>query len=149
MITATKIQQVLDKYAGQPLALAAKELDIDYKFFKNYLKNSYIEHTCTSAKYSKRNLYEKRKLEAFQYKGGMRCIRCGINTPIFGLYALHHRDPTQKEFQWEQMRSKTLEEIKPELDKCDVLCHNCHYIVHYEERESVKSGHISNKTRKK
>ena len=73
----------------------------------------------------------KRKYEAVQLRGG-RCERCGYNENLAAL-DFHHRDPQTKNFQID-MRSfsnTNLDTLKEELDKCDLLCANCHREVHH------------------
>lgn len=67
----------------------------------------------------------KTKLKA--YKGG-KCIVCGYNKSIRALQ-FHHLDPTQKDFGISGT-TKSFEKLKPELDKCVLLCANCHGEVH-------------------
>ena len=69
-----------------------------------------------------------------EYSGGS-CIKCGYNKCPASL-GFHHRDPSEKEF-WigglsERMNSISdlSESIKMEIDKCDLLCQNCHYLEH-------------------
>lgn len=71
------------------------------------------------------------KAQAVAYKGG-KCIDCGlVDNPC--VYDFHHRDPTIKEFSLAQssklFNSKV---VKEELDKCDLLCANCHRKRHAE-----------------
>ena len=63
--------------------------------------------------------------------GGCCCI-CGYNKCNSSL-ALHHLDPTQKEFNFGRFRAnpKNWETTVKELRKCVLLCHNCHCEVHY------------------
>jgi hypothetical protein len=66
---------------------------------------------------------------AVEYKGG-KCLRCGYSKYI-GALDFHHRDPSQKDFQLSRaLKGKVLETTKKELDKCDLLCSNCHREVH-------------------
>ena len=85
----------------------------------------------TSVMKCRRNL----KAKAVAYLGGS-CIKCGYSKCIAAL-EFHHRDPSKKDF---QIGSKgvyrRLESLKPELDKCDLLCANCHRIFHWDERNA-------------
>ena len=74
--------------------------------------------------------YISLKIKALQYKGN-KCQKCGYDDCLAAL-SFHHRDPTQKEMSWGHLRKRNLEFIKKELDKCDLLCLNCHAKEHYK-----------------
>lgn len=70
----------------------------------------------------------RRKKEAIEFKGG-KCQSCGYDK-YYGALEFHHRDPTKKEFSWNKMRLVSAKKLQAELDKCDLLCANCHREVH-------------------
>jgi hypothetical protein len=70
------------------------------------------------------------KLKAVEYLGG-KCFRCGYSKCVRAL-SFHHRDPNTKEFGIAQPTTKSWERVKAELDKCDLLCMNCHMEVEEE-----------------
>jgi hypothetical protein len=75
----------------------------------------------------------KRKLKAalVAYKGGF-CVRCGYADCQQAL-CFHHRDPAEKEFSiGEGNKIWRLEQAIKEIEKCDLLCLNCHAEVHDE-----------------
>lgn len=72
--------------------------------------------------------WTKRKLEAIEYLGGC-CIRCGYSK-YHGALEFHHRDPTNKEFEWTKTRLLNKKAMLTEIDKCDLLCANCHRELH-------------------
>lgn len=73
------------------------------------------------------------KSDCVEYKGG-KCIRCEYNKCIDAL-EFHHRDPSKKEFTISQIKGKSLDsKVKKELDKCDILCSNCHREKHFDLR---------------
>ena len=76
--------------------------------------------------------WKQRKINAVEYKGG-KCQRRGYNK-YPDVLEFHHRDPLQKEASWNKMRLWGEEKLLTELDKCDILCANCHREVHYELR---------------
>lgn len=78
---------------------------------------------------------DKRKLEMIAYKGGS-CQSCGFNRVPQAL-AFHHRDPQEKSFEVSQARI-VWEKLVPELDKCDLLCFNCHAEQHYAVATMLK-----------
>lgn len=77
-----------------------------------------------------RNVRERdRKQDAIAYKGG-KCEKCGY-CKCPGALDFHHLDPKEKDASWNKMRHWQLKKIKHELDKCQLLCKNCHAEVHY------------------
>lgn len=68
------------------------------------------------------------KQKAVEYKGGS-CIHCGFDKHYAAMH-FHHRDPSTKEYDWNKLRLKSWDKIILELDKCDLLCSNCHAIHH-------------------
>ena len=82
--------------------------------------------------YSK-NRRETLKEEAVAYKGGS-CVICGYNKYL-GSLDFHHIDPsdkTSKSFSG----GKSFKSIKDELDKCLLVCSNCHREIHGGLHES-------------
>jgi hypothetical protein len=85
------------------------------------------------------NLERLERIRAFKekcvdYKGG-ECERCGYNTCIYAL-EFHHLVPSQKDFQISRVASASFtNRVKKELDKCQLVCSNCHSEIHYNERK--------------
>lgn len=73
----------------------------------------------------------QRKIEAIEYKGN-QCIDCHlhIKDSHYAVFEFHHIDPTQKDYQWTKLRLRSINSITKELDKCVLLCANCHRIRH-------------------
>jgi hypothetical protein len=71
----------------------------------------------------------RKKIRAVEYKGG-KCQRCGYDRCVYALQ-FHHRDPDTKEFSIASATKWTWAHLKEELDKCDLLCANCHAEVEY------------------
>lgn len=73
------------------------------------------------------------KVEAILYKGG-KCNMCGLeyNTCNGSVFDFHHINPEEKDFTISQrlVRQSISEEVKQELDKCILVCANCHRIIH-------------------
>lgn len=72
------------------------------------------------------------KSKAVAYKGG-RCQDCQRSFADC-VYDFHHIDPSQKDFSisGREVRHMTWTQIKRELDKCVLLCANCHRLRHYD-----------------
>jgi len=89
-------------------------------------KNSYCKD-CQTARI--RRGRQQFKDECIAYKGG-RCESCGYDRCRDAL-DFHHRDPSAKEFKLSKHPRKVLDQtLKDELDKCSLLCSNCHREEH-------------------
>ena len=74
------------------------------------------------------------KIQMVVYKGGC-CQKCGYDKYI-GALEFHHIDPLKKDFNPSNLkRYKFDEKVKNELDKCVLLCSNCHRETHFEINE--------------
>jgi len=67
---------------------------------------------------------KKIKQMAVDYLGG-KCQQCGYKKCISAL-EFHHQDPIAKEFSIADSNTISWVKIKKELDKCELLCANCH-----------------------
>lgn len=67
------------------------------------------------------------KAKAVQYKGGS-CFLCGYNRCLRSL-EFHHLDPTAKDFTIANSGT-SWERIQSELNKCILVCSNCHGEIH-------------------
>ena len=74
------------------------------------------------------------KVMLVEYKGGC-CQRCGYKKYI-GALEFHHTDPSMKDFNPSNGGStRTYEFMKKEVDKCVLVCANCHREIHHELRK--------------
>lgn len=64
------------------------------------------------------------------YKKSRSCVRCGFDD--FRALCFHHTDPKEKEIDISTLvgMGASREHVQKEIDKCDVLCANCHMIEH-------------------
>lgn len=90
---------------------------------------------CKTCMQADRVLYSTAtKDRAINYLGG-KCADCG---GVFHrrVYDFHHVNPEEKEHTVAHMlRCQKWETVKQELDKCVLLCANCHRIRHADEDE--------------
>ena len=71
------------------------------------------------------------KKKAVEYLGG-KCYDCnGVFHP--SVYDFHHRDPNEKEDHPEKTLHRSWDKILLEIEKCDLLCSNCHIFRHHGE----------------
>lgn len=52
------------------------------------------------------------------------------NTYPYPAMHFHHRDGEMKDVSWTKLRLRSWDKIVLELDKCDLVCANCHAIIH-------------------
>lgn len=57
------------------------------------------------------------------------CAKCGENR--YYVLDFHHVEPSEKEFTISQVKIGSKERILNEIDKCIVLCANCHRAFHH------------------
>lgn len=79
----------------------------------------------------------KIKRKGIAYLGGS-CSRCGYDKSLYGL-SFHHLDPSIKTLQISSGRTRSWDNIKTELDKCILLCLNCHGEFHGNEWQIEQS----------
>jgi 5-methylcytosine-specific restriction endonuclease McrA len=84
---------------------------------------------CEIASVTARRIEKKKTLVA---DAGGQCLHCGYDG-YYGALQFHHRDPADKKFAVSgKALGKSLEELREEAAKCDLLCSNCHSEVEYE-----------------
>ena len=77
------------------------------------------------------------KKQAVKELGG-KCEICGYDKCIDAL-EFHHLDPSQKDFGISQKGyTRSWENVKKELDKCIMVCSNCHKEIHSKEHKEYK-----------
>lgn len=86
---------------------------------------------CASEAVQKRR--DKVKMLSVEYKGG-KCSICGYDKYI-GALEFHHLDSNEKDFGIsEKGYTRAWEIVKEELDKCILVCANCHRELHQDLR---------------
>lgn len=107
---------------------------------KSYQKWHYQNNKKYYYKKSKKSR-KKNRLWLRELKKNLSCKNCGENHPA--TLAFHHINPLEKYDEVSSMISSgscSRAKILAEIAKCIVLCHNCHAILHDEERENWHSG---------
>jgi hypothetical protein len=105
-----------------PRCKCNKDVTEFYKRRKKLHSSSYCR-SCSSDKTFER--MRKFKEKCVEYKGGS-CKNCGYKR-CFSALEFHHVNPEHKDFTISHMRKYSFDEITMyELDKCVLLCSNCH-----------------------
>lgn len=81
---------------------------------------------------------KKIRLKAIEHLGG-KCIKCGYKK-YPEVLEFHHRDPSKKDFNVSSKgHCRSWQRVEKEIEKCDLLCANCHREVHVEQRKLAAS----------
>lgn len=92
----------------------------------------YRRHRCVSCYTALKTAYKrKQKGELSALKRGLSCVRCGFSD--YRALQFHHRRPEEKSFAVGEAGSMAYASVLREIEKCDVLCANCHSIEHFFE----------------
>lgn len=129
----TKIREL--NRAGVGKSDIAKELGVSISTISTYVKETSIAPKPFNNKeyYAKNRAKEyakKVKKQCVDYKGGC-CSICGYNKSLAAL-EFHHLNPLIKDFEISR-NVKSFSKLKPELDKCILVCSNCHREIHEEK----------------
>jgi len=91
-----------------------------------HCKNCISRHRNSKARLCKR--------QCVDYKGGC-CELCGYDKCL-GALSFHHIDPSHKRFSISRRSNHSISKaLKRELDKCLLVCENCHRELHYSKEE--------------
>ena len=100
---------------------------------KECMKKYYKEHyTQNKLQYKlRKNRNTQIRVDKFkEFKSTLECIECGENH--IATLDFHHINPDTKEYSVAHLaRNVNLDLVKKEIDKCVVLCANCHRKHHY------------------
>lgn len=77
-------------------------------------------------------IVERNKQWMRQYKEGLVCAYCGFDDSR--ALHFHHIDPATKKHSVSHLvySGASISTLENEIDKCEVLCANCHNIKHYD-----------------
>lgn len=107
---------------------------------KDYTKSlSPDKRAKNQAVQNKRRILNKLKLI---YTFGSKCSICGYNKNISAL-EFHHSDPTEKEFDLSKNIDCSYEKLLKEVEKCILICANCHRELHHPDLEIQQFSEIN------
>lgn len=137
-INAEKIRQAKKKYGSRPeVKQHKKEINA-----QDYLKNR-------EKVLLRQETRRKERLDfinGIALKYGCQNKDCGWDAELLGLQLeFHHYDPLTKITEVSTLDSSTYEKIIAEINKCVVLCKNCHALFHagfVNLNESMKCNEI-------
>jgi DNA-binding Lrp family transcriptional regulator len=109
----------------------AKILGVSFETIKKRLGDYFLNKNIITKTQAVINWRKRKKQELVVYKGG-KCERCGYDKSIEALQ-FHHIKPSEKDFSISG-KSYSIERLKKEVDKCIMVCANCHIEIHEELR---------------
>lgn len=99
-------------------------------------KKHYIDN---KESYHIRNSKRRKTIKEFilKYKFKKVCIRCGFNK--WWVLHFHHLDANKKDFNISRSTTQcwSLDKISDEINKCELLCPNCHTLEHTSEPDCL------------
>ena len=107
------------------------------------LRASGVTMCSDSCRHTRKRILENRKRQKriklfLEHKERRGCCICGYNK-FGGSLDFHHVNPNEKERRIESKHwSANSDIIKKELEKCIMVCKNCHYELHYIFRKDAE-----------
>lgn len=96
---------------------------------RNYTRSHYLNNKIY---YKKKSSVNRKLIRTWfdDYKSKLKCD-CGENHPA--TFDFHHNDPSMKEDCISNLVKKgNLKKLQEELEKCKVMCSNCHRKFHFK-----------------
>lgn len=116
----------LKRIDGNKKLCIACELEKNLEYF--YKSGNKLQTYCKKCS----NLYHQNrvkdvKIKMINYKGG-KCEDCNLKleNSHYSVYEFHHLDPSTKDPNFDKIKFQKWEKIKNEIDKCRLMCANCH-----------------------
>lgn len=133
--TNEKIRMKLRERANPPVSKECRHCKNEFSVPYNKRARIFCSQECFGAACRKNApgehpvvaFRQRLKVRAVEYKGGC-CSFCGYRRSYRALQ-FHHLDPTKKDFGIGG-KSLTWEKVRVELDKCVLVCANCHSEIH-------------------
>ena len=115
-----------------------KEMVPKENFWKDKSQWDGLENRCKPCS-RHRTKYKRRlaqKMKIIDYLGG-KCVKCGVTPDEIHHTAFdcNHINPEEKTISISKIRGMLWEKVKPEVDKCELLCANCHREVTWRQRQ--------------
>jgi len=112
-------------------------------------KNKYYSYCKKCFNSLKTKEFRIKKVKAIAFLGGI-CYDCK-KTFHPSVFDFHHLDPDIKEHTWHSLQKKPERKRNEELNKCVLLCSNCHRLRHYGAHDypSIQSVEMSENIKNK
>ena len=107
-------------------------------------KEQYQKHKAKRVVTQRVRRQERRKI-LLEHLGG-KCVGCGTTENL----QFDHIDRTQKSFTIGKSMDYSMEKLIPEVEKCQLLCYNCHEIkslINHDKDKLAEGYRVSNVTK--
>ena len=133
-LNEVEVGEIRQYYVTHSTIETAKKFNVSRTTVQKYVNTKRVLLTETEKrKHNYANVKSQRqkiKEKAVAYKGG-KCVKCGYDKCLRSL-DFHHTDPSQKDFGIGTFTVMRWERVRQELDKCILICSNCHGELHDE-----------------
>ena len=104
---------------------------------KDYQKKWWGENSELFKEIQTKHRYRKKE-KLIKLKGGM-CSKCGLkyNGKNACVFQFHHKEKGHK-IEGGIGLCRRLEVLIKEIEKCDLVCANCHFLIHYKKYLKLK-----------
>lgn len=144
-LTNDEIDKMNEYYLTHTITETAMFFGVSESTVKNKVTNKHVKLTEDEKKKKNYSKVKKHRLKiktmAVDYKGGS-CVICGYKKCLRAL-EFHHINPSEKDFGISAYSKLSWDIIKPELDKCILVCSNCHAEIH-DEIDNLGTSSILN-----
>ena len=100
------------------------------------IKTAWVKRNRKSVNEAKSERGRRLKLKLISEYTDSMCTKCGLeyNATNGAVFQFHHRDPSTKELGiGSSLLNDAWKKIVAEVGKCDLVCANCHLIIHHGE----------------
>jgi hypothetical protein len=121
----------MDAFLSGEVGMATKEWKLENKEKLREYRRKWYANNKQAAKAAVKQRKEEIRLWFNEYKATLKCSYCSEKDPA--CLDFHHIDPAEKAINvpWAVDWGWSVERIKREIDKCIVLCANCHRKNHW------------------
>ena len=131
-LTDDIIEQLNEYYKSHTVKETCEKFNISKTTLHKYtLNNPYLSDNVRKQRNYEhvRTHRQKIKEKSVEYKGG-KCEQCGYNKCVKAL-EFHHLNPDNKDFTVSSYSKLSWDKVQKELDKCAMVCANCHREIHH------------------
>lgn len=127
-----KLFPIINKKTGK---ISSMCITCKRQYERDYWGRVKLDKRIIKNKLSKNNRIKKRKYIIELLKNS-KCVDCGIDD--WRVLEFDHRNRKTKKFNIADSVSFSIEKIQKEIDKCDIVCANCHNIRTIKQRNYYK-----------